>query len=47
MRWQVKRARYPIDPNRAWLAIPSGSIIHARRFATWAEAWAYASTRRS
>lgn len=38
MRWKVFRARYPVDPSKAWIATPGGSMVYARRFATWREA---------
>lgn len=45
MHWQVKKARHPINPNRAWLAIPGKALNRAHRFPTWRQAHAYAMKR--
>lgn len=45
MQWRVFKARYPIDPNRAWIAAPGRSLVHARRFRTWAEAMRYVTAK--
>jgi hypothetical protein len=44
-RWKVIKAKYPVDPNLPWVAYPGTSLIRGRRFATWADAWAYATRR--